>query len=394
MKMMNHLNCLWKGISIAVFPILLYAACADGEFSKEAGGPAAGAAAKSSGAMPAARAAVPASKLSAVRPAAPGALAPVAKEGGNAGDSLNIGANAGVKNGAALNLEQIAEIERAGAYFPGLGLAESALREKAGDYAGAALAAYKELSWAYGCGFATGAQVEERLQSTLLLLQKSLPFLDDSASDALKGCMAFAREDWAAAKEYLSRALPDTTRAEEEPDSFLRWMLLVCALELEQVETATRSAYSAIRARYSHFPEYWYRGARAFSSNVNLAASYAEQCINLCSQGPFAADCRKILAGHLGLAPDGKESSADIHSSIKTKAEIENIIRASVSMKNPLVLEELYPLMKLPENPYTLYALGAMKALTAVPEYRSFFIDGALKSPGRLGERLNYIARG
>jgi len=50
--------------------------------------------------------------------------------------------------------------------------------------------------------------------------------------------------------------------------------------------------------------------------------------------------------------------------------------------------------MTLPDNPYTLYALGALKALSSVPDFRSFFVETALKSPGRLGERLNYISRG
>ena len=305
-------------------------------------------------------------------------------------DSVNASAAAD----SAFSLEQIAEIERAGAYFPGLGLAESAFREKAGDYTGAAIAAYKELSWAYGYGFAESAQVEERLQNTLTLLENTFPSLESSAFDALRGCMAFAGEDWEKAEELLARALQNTLPFEEEPDSFLRWMLLVCALEREGELSEARSAYSAIRARYALLPEYWYRGARAFSANEGIAASYAEQCINLSSQGPFAVDCRKILAGHIGLAPNGKDISGDVHSDIRTRAEIEKTIRSSVSMNDPLVLEELYPLMALPENPYTLYALGAMKALAAVPAYRSFFIDGALKSPGRLGERLNYIARG
>ena len=49
-------------------------------------------------------------------------------------------------------LEEIAELERSGGFVPGLGLAESNLRESSGDYAGAVLAVYKELSWAYGRG--------------------------------------------------------------------------------------------------------------------------------------------------------------------------------------------------------------------------------------------------
>lgn len=288
----------------------------------------------------------------------------------------------------ALSLERIAELERAGSYFPGLGLAESTLREKAGDYAGAAVAAYKELSWAYGNGSAAIEQVGEGLQNAISL-SAALPAFNGSATEALKGCMAFAEGDWERAEELLE----GICSTGEEPDSFLRWMLLVCVLEKGADTPAARQAYGAIRARYASFPEYWYRGARAFSPG-SIAASYAEQCINVSPRGPFAADCRRILADHLGLISSDRYIKSDICSDVLTRAEIEFIIRASVSMNNPAILEELYPLMALPENPYTLYAMGALKALAAVPEFRSFFIDGAVKSPGRLGERLTYIARG
>lgn len=298
-----------------------------------------------------------------------------------------------VKNTGA-NLERIAEIERAGAFFPGLALAESGIREKAGDINGAAVAAYKELAWAYGYGNAVKSQVEEGLQNALAFIGDSEgEYLsrEYQAAAAIKGCMAFAREEWGLAEELLSTIL----RSDEEPDSFLRWMILVCALEGKTKEAdnsgsqTARSAYGAIRARYALFPEYWYRGARAFAAeDSNIAAAYAEQCINSSPGGPFAASCRKILADHLGLG--ASEKTPDI----RTRAEIENTIRASVSLNNPSILEELFPLINLPENPYTVYALGAMKTLASVPEFRSFFWEESLKSQGRLGERLNYISRG
>jgi len=202
--------------------------------------------------------------------------------------------------------------------------------------------------------------------------------------------MAFMSGNWDLAEELLS----ETLTAEEEPDSFLRWMLLVCSLEKGDVLPATRQIYGAIRARYRLFPEYWYRGALAFSGNGSISVSYAEQCINISPKGPFAEDCRRILAEHIGLSPNGRNTQNDFHSGVLTRVEIENIIRASVSMNNPAILEELYPLMALPENPYTLYAMGAMKSLAAVPDFRSFFMESAIKSQGRLGERLSYIARG
>jgi len=308
--------------------------------------------------------------------------------------ALNPAGQAATDAETVISLERIAELERSGSYFPGLGLVESALREKAGDYTGAALAAYKELSWAFSLGSAVKEQVDEGLQNAIRL-SGSLPANaangSGSACDTLAGCQAFSEGNWELAENLLVQAIG----AEEEPDSFLRWMLMVCAMEKGDNDPILRQTYSAIRARYILFPEYWYRGARAFSQrNENISASYAELCINISPKGPFAEDCRKILAGHIGLAPDGRSTQSSAHSDIRTRAEIENTIRSSVSVNNPAILEELYPLMTLPENPYTLYAMGALKSLAAVPDFRNFFVEGAAKSTGRLGERLSYIARG
>jgi len=310
------------------------------------------------------------------------------------------------------NLERIAEIERTGVYYPGLALAESGLRERAGDFSGAAIAAYKELSWAYGCSAAGREQVEEGLNNALKFFRASPDIINShanisggdspggnanlysAAASALIGCIAFAREDWVQAEEFLMGLLSD----DEEPDSFLRWMLMVCALESKKRDAgeiqAIRSAYGAIRARYAVFPEYWYRGARAYGNTgstafeKNIVSSYAEHCINTSPDGPFSESCRTIISHNLGL------SSGTIQKDILTKAEIENIIRASVSASNPVLLEDLFPLIALPDNPYTLYALGALKALSSVPEYLTFFTGKALSTSGRLAERLNYISRG
>ena len=335
----------------------------------------------------------------------PGSKLPEDKSpGSNSPAATPVSADALVSVDIGTNLERIAEIERTGAYFPGLALAESELREKDGDYAGAAVAVYKELSWAYGNGAVTREQVDEGLQNALAVLE-SLALTPVSRSAgvlAIRGCMAFARENWETAEELFSQL-----HLSEEPDSFLRWMLLVCSLERESAAAvqddegrALRSAYGAIRARYMLFPEYWYRAARAYSrgqtarsdGQLNMAPVYAEQCINSGPQGPFAQDCRIILGIHLGLSK-GKDDRVTLHSDLRTKAEIESVIQASVSMNDPKKLKELFPLMALPDNPYTLYALGAMQALCSVPEFRAFFAEGALKADGRLGERLNYISR-
>jgi hypothetical protein len=315
--------------------------------------------------------------------AAPGEEAP-------AGEGGRLLAGFAGEDAAELDLEEIAEVERAGGYYPGLGLTESAMREKAGDYAGAVVAAYKELAWAYGYGGA-GRPDGEGLYRVAALFTEGGGERERRAALAARGVIAFSEERWAEAEESLASG-GGLLGEEESPDSFLRWMLLVCALE-QGGKASARSAYSSIRARYTLFPEYWYRGARAFASRGegrertgSIAAEYAEQCINLSPRGPFAEECRRIIAGQLGLET---ESGA-----LRSKAEIEDVIRRSVNSGNPDLLEDLFPLIELPDNAYTLYALGALRAISPVSPFREFFSRRAAGTRGRLAERFNFILRG
>jgi hypothetical protein len=279
------------------------------------------------------------------------------------------------------SLDELAELERAGSWFQGLAITESTIRENAGDYAGAVAAAYKELSWAYGRGLIQKQEIEQGLLNVLAAKN------EDMIVAAVNAILAFSKGQWKEAADGLAFLFDEQTRGElDEPDGFGRWMLLVCTLELSvQENRRAATAYKSIRARYTQFPEYWYRGARAFSGAI--AADFAENCINSSPQGPFAEECRKILASYTGLKiEDGL--------SIKTKREIEAIISQSVNSANPNVLDSLLPLISLPDNPYTVYAVGAMRALTSVPIFREYFNKKAASSSGRLAERLSYICRG
>jgi hypothetical protein len=273
------------------------------------------------------------------------------------------------------SLDELAEIERAGSWIQGMALTESGIRENDGDYAGAVAAAYKEMAWAYGRGMIQKAEIEQGLLKLLAI--KS----EEDVIAAANAVLAFAEEQWTQAATGLETLFGES----EEPDGFGSWMLLVCALEKDKEDRRAGAAYKSIRARYVPFPEYWYRGARAFSGAV--AAEYAENCINSSVQGPFAGECRKILASFTGLkTEDGL--------SIKTKKEIEAVISQSVNSGDPKLLDSLLPLIGLPDNPYTIYAVGAMRALTGVPAFRSYFSGQAASSAGRLAERLSYICRG
>jgi hypothetical protein len=284
-----------------------------------------------------------------------------------------------------LTLELIAETERQGAYVQGLALEESRLREEAGDYPGAVFAACKELAWAYGFGLTGREAIEQGLRAIFTLE-------DDVQKDAVpaaRGALAFLEENWTDAEKTLA----SFSMAGEDPDSFLAWMLLVCRLEQDSrrsdeqrlPERTLLSAYGAIRGRYERFPEYWYRGARAFAPQI--ASYYAERCISLAPEGPFASECRSILAAALGLDPTAAPS-------IRSRGEIEGIINQSVLQEKPELLSPLLPLISLPENTYTIYAMGALRALSSSQKFRDYFSAEAARNRGRLSERLLYISRG
>jgi hypothetical protein len=180
-------------------------------------------------------------------------------------------------------------------------------------------------------------------------------------------------------------------RNEDEPDAFSRWMLLVCGMEQDGANRAEQSQYAAIQARYSVFPAYWYFGARNFSGAI--ATDYAERCINVSPGGPYAAECRNKLAVFVGLNPsDGKV--------MLSRDEIKQIITDSIRNYDPELLSALIPLIALNDNPYTVFASGALRELAVDEKYKTWFEKQAVsarKNSGAnsfLAGRLNYIARG
>jgi hypothetical protein len=294
---------------------------------------------------------------------------------------------AGSKNGpdreaVLASIEQIAATERLGGYVQGLALAESRLREEVGDYAGAVAAAYRELAWAYGYGRVSYSSVKDGLNNVLALENAGtdVPGEIHKGIPAARAILCFLDNDWAEAERLFS-TLPVF---QEESDGFIRWLILVCRLEQGSTQ-AERSAYGSMMGRYDHFPEYWYRGARAFGGP--MAGEYAERCINLAPEGPFAAECRTILAEALGLAPE-------YGASILTRVEIEQIISRTTTERNSEYLRAVLPVLSLPDNSGTFYAVNALRVLGQTEEFRSYFNAEAAKASGRLAERLAYIARG
>lgn len=276
----------------------------------------------------------------------------------------------------AAQMDEIAEMERSGGFVPGLGLAESGLRERSGDYAGAVLSVYKELSWAYSRG--EGGLTRETLLESLARVENLGE--GPGAKEAALAARAFFEGRWEEAESRLKK-----TFAEGALDDYSNWMLMVCALERGGASREVRETYSAIRARYAVFPEYWYRGARCLPEQASRV--YAERCVNLAAAGPYAGECRRIFAEAAGL--NGKDGAA-----LKTRVEVEEITGAALQENRPELLAELLPMLALPDNPYTLYVSGALRALSSAGPFRRWFSSEAAKAKGRLAERLLYIVRG
>jgi hypothetical protein len=205
---------------------------------------------------------------------------------------------------------------------------------------------------------------------------------------AARAVLAFFNGRWKEAAEQFAVLCSD-----DEPDSFARWIFLASLLEGGLAEggldaraggadygdrRSVLAGYHAIRARYEGFPEYWYHLA-------SVSGKDAERCVDLAPQGPYARQCRQFLAGHFGLDSRGAAEA------LRTRHEIENLVAASLAGGNPGLLEELFPLLALEDNPFTLYALGALNALNSVPVFRDFFTAKSRESGGRLAGRLRYI---
>jgi hypothetical protein len=312
---------------------------------------------------------------------ASGAVDPIAPEPAPPGSKAE---GAGIE--AAL--EELAEQERSSGFAPGLGLAESSLREKAGDYAGATMAAFKELSYAYAVGAASAETVRERLAATGAAFAGRTDPGAAAAVRAVACASDFFAGKWKAAGAELQALFPG--EAEREADSFPRWMMLVCALESGGGDRNLRSAYGAVRARYALFPAYWHRAARAAeragSEGTTAVAEAAERCVSLSPAGPYADEARGLIAESIGLKKsDGK--------SIRSRMEIEAAARIAGAERNPQVLDSIIPVLSLPDNPYTLYALGVLRGLAEDETIRKWLSARADAEVGRTRERLRYASR-
>lgn len=279
-------------------------------------------------------------------------------------------------------LGELAERERLGGYVPGLGLLESSLRERGGDLSGAVLAAYKELLWAYSRGPVPDNQGNAPISSTTIedSLQKirSLFPQNKETVQAVDASVAFSRAQWSQAETLLATLSPIA----EEGDSFFHLLLLICQGEQGKTGGDFFPNYGMLLGRFERFPPYWYHGMR-FAHN-QFSSEYAERCIDLAPQGPYADEARAWLAKAVGLkTQDG--------SALRTKAEIETLLRRALGTNQADVLLDLYPLLSLPDNPYTFFALASLGSVAQEGVFKPYLTASLRTATGRLAERLRFV---
>lgn len=287
-------------------------------------------------------------------------------------------------------LQNLAEEERLGGFKPGMGLAESSIREQTGDLAGAVFAAFKDLFFAYQYGYLSKSQVDERLAE----VGKQFPE-QKAVHAALGACRALISGDAEEGLAQLGMIDFASPAASYGLDDFPRWMERVFILSINNSDNGRIGSseernkiwdeYLATRSRYINYPLYWLVLSR--NSRGAQQMDGAERCVSLAPKGPYADAGRALLAQLTGLS--NKDNAA-----IKTRLEIESIIETAVASGSGEELNKLLPLLALPDNPYTLFALGACRGLATQENFARYFQDEMKKSSGRLHERLRYILGG
>lgn len=276
-------------------------------------------------------------------------------------------------------LAALVELERRGRYEAGLGLYESGLRERLGDRAGAVFAAYKDLAYAYGRGTIKDTEIDERLG----LLEDSArgdERPDPSVLSAISAIRLYRKAQWPEAH----RALDLLVGADEAADSFARWMSLSARLESGQASASELERYSLMQARYSRMPEYWLRCMRAWEQ-PELRRDAAERSVLLAPSGPFALSARSALAESYGLR-------SDAGSTLLVRAEMDGLAALVEQSGDYRALSRLLPLLALPDNPLTMYAIGLLKQLGGSGGCREWLAQTARAHGGRVAERLSYAA--
>lgn len=283
----------------------------------------------------------------------------------------------------ATRLLEAAELERRDGYAPGSGLAESAALEGAGDCAGAVLAAYKDILYAKGAGLLADGGVDACLRDIRAASARAYGPGDErtaAVDGALGAVEAFESGEWIRARD----AFAAMARGDGEYDSMAAWLRVSAALESGCPDGEDLSRYSAMQSRYCAFAVYWLRAAR-FGGSPTLKRDAAERCALLAPEGPYAAEARSIIARSYEL-PEGSGGA------MLLPKEADAILLSASSTGAFEILERLFPLLSLSDNPATFHALDGLKRLARDGRARAWVLAKADSSEGRLAERLRYAA--
>lgn len=277
---------------------------------------------------------------------------------------------------SALSLIDLAEMERRGGFVPGMGLKEAELALANGDGGSYVLALYKEILYASDAGKLSDrgaelAAIGKALAETGLLAPELA-----RAQSALKSIAFLEAGAW----EEAASAMPGMER--DQPDGMRAWILALCGLYGDS-DPQAQARYGAVQARYRGLPTYWYHAA-ARSDRIELRRDAAVRCVLLSPGGPKALKAREILALSYGL---GEDDAASLVLSQEAQAIIGQALESG-PMEN---LSLLFPVLSLPDNPETLFALGALKALAADPGILKWLKLRRAEASGRLAERLAYV---
>lgn len=263
-------------------------------------------------------------------------------------------------------------------YESGTGTVESGLREALGDFAGAVFAAYMELSYSYSMGL-----IDEKSLAAGLSGVKAT-FAARKEKDEVYAALACI--DLWEKRDYKGCVLKLTgVKAASDPSSFGAWMTEACRLALSPADLNVMKEYAAQEKRYSNFPDYWRRAALALAgADEGGSRTAAERCIALSPSGPYALPARKILVASFGFP---KEDPAKL----LVKSEVDTVVYKALASREPSLLSKLLPLLDLPDNPFTMYALGAMKGLADDAAFASGISELGKGAGKRVAERIAYI---
>lgn len=270
---------------------------------------------------------------------------------------------------------ELAEIERRQGYQSALGIEEIGLMLDEKDGAGFVFSVFKELVYAFDYG------QHEELGTELDLLGEGVtsfgfePLQVERALSAINAVRAFDGERW----EDASRLIK-LTGNDVQADGFKNLLLAICRIEMDSIPL---EEFSIFQSRYRNLPRYWFYASR-LDRHPELAKDAAVRCILLSGSGPFSLKARESVCLHYGI----EKSSA---SQLVLASESQLIIEEALYYSQPERLEMMLPVLSLPDNPDTLFALGALKSLAADRQIREWLYRKKAGAAGRLAERLIYV---